>query len=148
MKFQIYAQVAQAIEMLPQPIQAAALLGWSRICEQFDAAEKIDDWPNASVDTIVRMLGCSEYAATVMQRQWRWFCEAVRQGTFETAPQWNLVVDATDDLAVKKQLREYRHRKMLHILWREYSSDASLGETLASLSRLPRRLSWCQGQAR
>jgi len=136
MKFQTHATVQQAIEQLPEPTQAPALLGWSRICEQNENTECVDDLPSESLDTFVRMLGCSDYASASMLRHWRWFHDAVKQGTFNVAPKFSLSVNVTDEEAVKKQLREYRHRNMLHILWREYSGAASFRETLLSLSSL------------
>ena len=42
--------------------------------------------------------------------------------------------------AVKSSLREYRHRYLLHVLWREVAGTARLEETLGALSELADQL--------
>ena len=85
-----------------------------------------------------RMLACSDYAADAIRKHWSWFHSAIANGKFAKPPEtgFTLPTAASDEDGAKKQLRQYRHRQMLHILWREYANTAGQGETLASLSAL------------
>jgi [glutamine synthetase] adenylyltransferase / [glutamine synthetase]-adenylyl-L-tyrosine phosphorylase len=126
----------QAIDTLPVSLRAAANSAWERICEHNQCSDA--DLSSQQRENCARMLACSEYAASVILRHWQWFRECLANSSFDQPPQPGLVrPGAGDDEAhAKKQLRCHRHRKMLHILWREYANTAGQGETLASLSTL------------
>ena len=133
---QLHASMRQAIDTLPSPLRTAANRGWERICEQNNPGD--GDLSQEQLVVFARMLGCSNYAADAVRKHWSWFRDAVANRNFEKPPQTEFALPATnsDEAGAKKQLRHYRHRQMLHILWREYANTAGQGETLASLSAL------------
>jgi glutamate-ammonia-ligase adenylyltransferase len=102
-----------------------------------DDAELTD----ANLDRLVRLAACSEYAASVLQRNWTWFvenCDSL-DAVPNTAELENLSEDirALDDIdAAKAHIRRFRHRWMVHVLWREVAGIAAIGETLGALSDL------------
>ena len=90
------------------------------------------------VDELSRLVTCSEFAGTVVLREKDWFLKNVT--TFDTAPdasRLNELVGADD---IQPQLRRFRNRYMLHVLWREVFGLAELDETLESLSMLADRM--------
>jgi len=126
----------QAIDDLPQALQPVVLRAWERICEHNKCGD--EDLPASQHPSFVRLLACSDYAALTVSKHWRWFREAIATGEFAEPPkiEFELPVAINDGAEAKRQLRYYRHRKMLHILWREYANTTGPGETLASLSAL------------
>jgi glutamate-ammonia-ligase adenylyltransferase len=133
---QLHASMRQAIDTLPDALQTAANLAWERICEQHDPVD--GDLSQEQLAVFARMLACSDYAADAIRKHWQWFHSAIANGKFARPPEtgFALPAAASDDAGAKKQLRHYRHRQMLHILWREYANTAGQGETLGSLSAL------------
>ena len=126
----------QAIDTLPSSLRNAANRSWERICELDDPGD--GDLSEEQVWVFARMLACSDYAADAARKHWPWFHGAIANGKFEKPPQVEFALPATNsgEAGAKKYLRHYRHRQMLHILWREYANTAAQGETLASLSAL------------
>ena len=134
----ISLSLRQAIEQLPEPLQATASRAWERICENNDIGTGEPGWPAGQSAVMARMLACSAYAAGAILRQWPWFCDAIEAGRFRHAPKTEFTLPAGkhDAAAARQMLRRYRHRQLLHILWREFEQRASLNETLTSLSAL------------
>jgi glutamate-ammonia-ligase adenylyltransferase len=91
---------------------------------------------------LTRVVAVSEFAANTSIRDWNWVFES--RGVLGQAPDVNSLaafgkdISASDDSVetVKRRLRQYRSRWLLHVLWRELSGDAGLGETLHALSDL------------
>jgi len=126
----------QATDTLPKPLQSAALRAWERICDHNEFKEA--DMPVDQCPVLARMLACSDYAALAASNHWSWFSAAIASGDFERPPLTDIDLGAgkVDEADAKRQLRHYRHKKMLHILWREFANTCGQGETLASLSSL------------
>ena len=109
--------------------------------------EPVDNWlerygERPHVDALRRLVACSEFAGALVLRDTSWFLDKV--ASFDRPPDAgaleSLVDDADDVESVKRILRRYRNRFMLHILWREVFGLASLDETLQSLSSLADRM--------
>jgi glutamate-ammonia-ligase adenylyltransferase len=110
----------------------------------------------AHADALARLVACSEFAGMVVLREKEWFLENV--ANFEHAPEAQLLETFVADVAasdasvqnIQSQLRRFRNRYMLHVLWREVFALADLDETLNSLSSLADRLldAACQYAAR
>jgi glutamate-ammonia-ligase adenylyltransferase len=98
------------------------------------------------VDDLVRLAACSEFAGAVAIREKGWLLGNLP--VLHHAPDARQLDDFVSDIAVsdadlaevQSQLRQYRNRYMLHVIWREVFGLASLDETLLSLSRLADRL--------
>jgi glutamine synthetase adenylyltransferase len=104
--------------------------------------EPVDHWlerygEQPHVDALRRLVACSEFAGTLVLRDRSWFLDNV--ASFDQPPDaggLESLVEAVDDVeSVKRILRRYRNRFMLHVLWREVFGLASLDETLQSLLR-------------
>ena len=134
----ISPSLRQAIEQLPETLQSTASRAWERICEHNDIGGSEMRWPASQSGVLARLLACSDYAAGAILRQWPWFRDAIEAGRFEQAPEagFELPAGIHDEASARRSLRRYRHRQLLHILWREFEPRASLRETLTSLSVL------------
>ncbi len=96
------------------------------------------------LDTLLRLAATSDFAASVLLREWDWFESAWSTGALSVPPRpdvWREFVadlraaDAETD-EIKSQLRRTRNRNLVHILWRTIDGSADLGESLSSLSGL------------
>ncbi len=133
--------IATIIDALPAALRAAAARWFERLSEAHPDAVI----PAASATALVRVVAASEFAAQVILKDWQWFADNV--SGFSLPPQQRLLDDlvrdvsgeALDVLAAKQQLRRFRYRFMLHILWREVAGEASLDDTLHALSDLADR---------
>ncbi|MDH3410812.1 MAG: bifunctional [glutamate--ammonia ligase]-adenylyl-L-tyrosine phosphorylase/[glutamate--ammonia-ligase] adenylyltransferase, partial [Gammaproteobacteria bacterium] len=98
------------------------------------------------IPPLTRLVACSEFAANTLLREWPWFVEA--QGSIDNVPDQAWLRRFVDQVkqseegieAVKEQLRRFRHRFMVQILWREVMGFATLEETLLALSDLADQL--------
>ncbi len=134
----ISTSLRQAIEQLPEPLQATASRAWERISEGNDVGTSEISWQPGQSDAFARMLACSDYAVGAILRQWSWFRDAMVSRRLEQAPKscFELPAGLHDEVTARRMLRQYRHRQFLHILWREFGHCAKPGETLTSLSVL------------
>lgn len=131
-----HAPLQKAIDTLPVLLRAAAVRAWERI-RDYNGCES----PELRTDqyaVFAQLLACSDYAGGVVLRHWSWFVEALATDVFEQPPgtDFAFFAEDIDEEEAKRQLRHYRHKKMLHILWREYAHSTGPGETLACLSAL------------
>ncbi len=131
------AAVRRSIEALPAELQTVA----SRQFERFEQS-----FPEDMIGTLVRLIACSEFAANTLFKEADWFVgqrQVLAQPPgIEDLARFALEL-ASGELpleAAKRELRRYRNRYFLHVLWREFSGHATLDETLRSLSELADRL--------
>ena len=127
-------RIAVALDAVP-PILRTAVTSWfERLDEQHDLAELSE----RVVESLCRVVACSEFAGSVVLRQWPWLIENAE--SMDDAHATETLADVVDDEAeidvVKSQLRCARNRAMLRIIWREVAGLADLDETLGELSRL------------
>ena len=128
--------VAQYIESLPESLSPGVRLWFERMAGQGNEV------PDELGIPVARMIACSEFAGTVLLREFRWFIENV--ASFSTpvddAPMARfadtMASSDADISAVKLELRRYRNRHLLRVLWREIHQHAYLNETLQQLSLL------------
>lgn len=133
--------IATVIDALPGALRDAATRWFERLSE----AHPDSVIPIASATALVRMIAASEFAGQVILKDWQWFAENVSH--FNAPPEAGLLDELVSNLssaevdivAAKQMLRRFRHRFMLHILWREIAGEASLDDTLHALSDLADR---------
>ncbi|HEX6259356.1 MAG TPA: bifunctional [glutamate--ammonia ligase]-adenylyl-L-tyrosine phosphorylase/[glutamate--ammonia-ligase] adenylyltransferase, partial [Woeseiaceae bacterium] len=127
------------IRVLPEPLRAPLTLWVKRFMEcHLAGLEWLTDNHEARLN-LMRLVACSEFAGSAMIRDWEWFASAARHGRLVGPPDTSLSLLAKGDAgadATKRRLRQFRNRKLLHILWRDMAGSASVAETLASLSEL------------
>ncbi|MGI9235026.1 MAG: bifunctional [glutamate--ammonia ligase]-adenylyl-L-tyrosine phosphorylase/[glutamate--ammonia-ligase] adenylyltransferase [Woeseiaceae bacterium] len=126
-----------AIERLPQDLRAPAQMWIDRLGEQHDTSSLTDE----HTESLVRLVACSEFAAAVVLRDWQWFAENVASfgaaTDIESAFANSTFSDDVDEL--KSELRRFRNRSLLRILWREIFELSNLDETLLQLSLMADR---------
>ena len=126
------------IDALPSLLRDPVSLWFERFDERYPDAEI----PAGSLTPLVSTVAISEFAAGVLLREWQWFVDSYEK--LQSAPDRVELSGFADDLAssddaidrIKQRIRRVRHRRMFHILWREVTGDASLGDTLSALSDL------------
>jgi glutamate-ammonia-ligase adenylyltransferase len=138
MEFQLDANIQRILATLPADLQGAA----ARQLERYQAAGDQPALPDDMLLPLLRLLACSEYGGNTFLREPDWLLS--QRAALQSAP-------AVADLAafahgivasdaaigvIKTELRRYRHRYFLHVLWREYAGAAALTETLTSISAL------------
>jgi len=115
-----------AVAKLPAELQSSVEL-W---LERFGETEHSD--------ALTRLVTCSEFAAIVVLRDKQWFLDNV--AAFNAPPDTSTLDAFVGDDDIQSQLRRFRNRFMVHVLWREIFGLADLDETLVSLSTLADRM--------
>jgi glutamate-ammonia-ligase adenylyltransferase len=130
--------VRQAIDELPEALRADTLRRFERLCaEADDSAATV-----ALMASLVRVVAVSDFAAATIQKEWSWLA-----GQHELLAQpsggqglagFTAGIGVSDEPqgTVKEELRRFRNRYLLHVLWREVEGLATIAESLAALSRL------------
>ena len=123
-------------DSMPDELAEIARAALERVVES--GALDVDNWSTQDRSTFCRLLACSDYATGVMRRQTAWLCESVAAGRFDAPPaaSYEYAGDKEDEAAIRRSLRQYRHRTLTHIMWRDFSGQATLEESLHSLSAL------------
>lgn len=132
--------VAQYIETLPESLQPGVRLWFERM------AGRGHDIPDEHGVAVAQVVACSEFAGTQLLREFRWFIENVASFStlFDDAELLrfadSMATSDADVSSVKSELRRYRNRHLLRVLWREVHQYADLNETLQQLSLLADQL--------
>lgn len=134
--------VARAVAALPQDLQDST----ARWFERRDALPDGDDVAAEMIGPLSRLVAVSDFAARTALQEWRWLNG--QPLLWQTPPDHRELEEFAHEIAesgepietVKKQLRRFRHRYLMHVLWREIEGRATLDETLGALSNLADRL--------
>jgi len=128
------------ISNLPEVLQPAVSLWFEKFAEHDIVL------PDEIVASVSRLVACSEFAAKVVLREAQWFGNNVASFSSPAIDVGldnfvlNIASSDADAAVVKSELRRYRNRSLLRILWREIQGQADLDETLQQLSLLADRL--------
>jgi glutamate-ammonia-ligase adenylyltransferase len=131
---------AKYIESLPPGLRPIVTLWFESL------ADRGHEIPQELTEQVGRVVACSEFASNVLRREYRWFIENV--ASFSASADDDALDHFVDAVAtsgaeisdIKSELRRYRNRQLLRILWREVHQSADLDETLQQLSLLADRL--------
>lgn len=129
----------ETIRALPEPLRQPLTLWLERFLQCHPVGLKwfADDSPRGR--DLLKLVACSEFAGAAVIRDWEWFATAALDGWPAQAPETKMrlpTTDGTDADSVMRRLRQFRNRKLLHILWRDLAGVAGVAETLQSLSEL------------
>ena len=132
-------ELQETIRALPEPLREPLTLWLERFLQSHPPALEwfADDPPRGR--NLLTLAACSEFAGSALIRDWEWFATAALDGRLAQAPETKMRLTTTDGLdadAVMRRLRQFRNRKLLHILWRDVAGVAGVSETLLSLSDL------------
>lgn len=130
--------LARAVDALPQMLHGVV----DRWLQRLEAAGACVGSAPVSADTLARLVACSEFAASVLLREWPWFVE--HSNGMDAVPDPRSLDEFVDEIGVtddspeivKGRLRRFRNRHLTGLLWREIAGEAGVEETLASLSDL------------
>jgi len=99
---------------------------------------------DVAMERVSRLVACSEFAASALQRDWAWF--VAHHESLDDLPDGGELCDFVDEVRAmdslddaKEHIRRFRRRWMVRVLWRELAGVATLQETLAALSDLADR---------
>ncbi len=132
--------VTHHVETLPEELRPVVILWLERLTTQGTEV------PEELLAPVVRLVACSEFAAKVVLRESSWFMENALSfsAPFDATEldRFADTISASDfEVArVKSELRRFRNRYLLRVLWREVHGYADLDETLQQLSLLADRL--------
>lgn len=134
--------IANSVQVadLPEKLQPPVALCFERL------ADRVAALPDDILAPVSRMVACSEFAGAVLLREFQWFLDNVT--SFARSPDGRelesfvgaIAISDADVTTVKTDLRRYRNRYLLRVLWREVQQQADLDETLQQLSLLADRL--------
>jgi glutamate-ammonia-ligase adenylyltransferase len=136
------SNLQRAVDSLPEELRAST----QRKFERFATESENHAIPDHMIATLVRLCGCSEFAGNTFLKEWQWLFE--QQEVLPAPPDSDALAEFADRIAhsseslasVKSELRRFRNRYFLHVLWREYSATASLNESLFAISDLADQL--------
>lgn len=134
--------ITRALETIPVELRD----GVARWFERLVSAHGNVDLPEDELRQITRLVACSEFAATVLLKEWHWFVD--HRESLDAVPDRAELDSLASELRgniedidiAKERIRRFRYRWMLRILWRELTCVATLDETLTGLSDLADRL--------
>ncbi len=129
----------QHIDNLPEMLRPAVSLCFDKL------AERGVELPQDLIEATARLVACSEFAAKVLLRESSWFIENASEFATPADDHIDVFVESiassdAEPAIVKSELRRYRNRALLRILFRETQQLANLSETLEQLSLLADRL--------
>lgn len=130
--------VSQELGRLPAELRDVA----ARALHSVDAHGEMHLPDTIPIRPLLQLVACSEFASNVLRREADWF---IAQGErLQQQPSLSDLRKFCDEIAVSEdtleavqgQIRRFRNRYYLHVLWREYARVASLNETLYAISDL------------
>ncbi|MDH5500153.1 MAG: bifunctional [glutamate--ammonia ligase]-adenylyl-L-tyrosine phosphorylase/[glutamate--ammonia-ligase] adenylyltransferase, partial [Gammaproteobacteria bacterium] len=131
------------IRTLPAALIEPASRWQERLNEQFPG-EPARSVGAGQLPSLFRLVASSEFAARVLLREWSWFSEELATSRLSEVPtqdaltrRLHSVLLPMPDLAgLKRDLRVFRNRQLIGILWRDLDGTADVPVTLATLSAL------------
>ncbi len=135
-------EIEAAIAGLPSELRGTVSRWFEKLGTEYPGSRPAD----TVVENLTRLVACSDFAAATLLREWSWFVEM--QDSIDDVPETDALLRRVAEIkhsvvdidVVKRELRRFRHRYLLQVLWREIRGIATLGETLTSLSDLADRL--------
>jgi glutamate-ammonia-ligase adenylyltransferase len=136
------SNLQRSVDSLPEELRASTQ--WK--FERFATESENHAIPDDMIATLVKLCGCSDFAGNTFLKEWQWLFE--QQDVLPAPPDGDDLVAFADRIAhssespdtVKAEIRRFRNRYFLHVLWREYSATATLNESLFAISDLADQL--------
>ncbi|MEQ9562642.1 MAG: bifunctional [glutamate--ammonia ligase]-adenylyl-L-tyrosine phosphorylase/[glutamate--ammonia-ligase] adenylyltransferase, partial [Woeseiaceae bacterium] len=134
----------EALDEIPEVLAEPAARWFERLAREYPG-EPCAQLKESDQAILVRMIACSEFAGSVLIRDWPWFLQEIRESRLaRPANRHELdgmilsrMRDASmDGTALRRNLRIFRNRQMVGILWREFAGSSNVPATLAALSAL------------
>jgi glutamate-ammonia-ligase adenylyltransferase len=132
-------ELQETIRALPEPLREPLTLWLERFLQRHPVGLEWFTDDSHRGRNLLKLVACSEFAGSAVIRDWEWFATAALDGRLAEAPETKMrlpAAEGADAEAVVRRLRQFRNRKLLHILWRDLAGIAGVAETLQSLSEL------------
>ena len=113
---------------------------YKRVVAHLDEATEASSVKPAQESSATRILAASEFFRTLVERQIEWvekeadFTQPTIDALLTSVTPENLYEQ--DEKGVLRSLRVLRQRAMLHIVWRSFTSENGLAETLDAMTKL------------
>jgi len=132
-----------SVSALPEELQLPASHWVDRLADLHEDFPEQMSTLGEKQALLLRLVASSEYAAGVMARDWDWFYEAVRTGSFQSPVCRQSLASGVEEIdaegtdeKVRSLLRKLRNRGLLHILWRSLNDLDQVSASLKALSCL------------
>lgn len=144
MSAEFRGRIDAAVDALPATLREGPRNWFERLAARHANALDCLDEVGCDVDGLVRLLACSEFAASVLLRRWDWFLSAVEGDQFAIGPNRAELEAQFDELQKEsiekgefmKRIRRLRNERLVGILWGDLIAGRELQQTLESLSDL------------
>ena len=136
----MYKQIEQALAQLPDPLQEPVKHHWQAFTE---AVPDLSDFPQAVAESLPRVWAASNFVAQLCVRQptllpdmahgdllQKYDRETYRDRLTEK------LLPVTQEADLMRELRQFRQREMVRIIWRDIAGWAELMDTTRDLSHL------------
>jgi glutamate-ammonia-ligase adenylyltransferase len=132
-------ELQENVRAMPEPLREPLGLWLERFLQHHPLGLEWFADDSRRARNLLKLVACSEFAGALVIRDWEWFATAELDGSLSQAPETKPRLPATSGTGaetVMQRLRQFRNRKLLHILWRELAGAARVTDTLQSLSDL------------
>ena len=134
--------INNALAALPGALQPSVRRWFDRLDAQYPEAGQ--DLDACDVSGLVRLLACSDFAASVILRRWDWFLSAASSGLLERCPTPTELENRFAELSAPGEdrndfmqaLRKLRNESLVRILWSDLVVESPCMATLEALSSL------------
>lgn len=131
-------KINDAIKQLPDALQASVEVQWQSV---IDSEINTSSIPNEVAEVLAKVWACSDFVMQICVRYPELFLELALSGDLQKPYddehyKKSIIIDLNhnDDDALSKQLRLFRRREMLRIVWRDIAGWSELMETTRDLS--------------
>jgi glutamate-ammonia-ligase adenylyltransferase len=132
--------IQRSLDMLPEAFREHVRSNWQAFCESNSNALNLDV---RVTETLPSVWMASEFVSQKCIRNPQMFIELARHDLFDAYKAEHYFEELkdrlkqiSDEAQLQDELRQYRHREMLRIIWRDISGWADLNETIGDLSHL------------
>ena len=130
--------ITEQVKQLPELLQESVKIQWQSFVE---SAVDVNSLPDEITESLVKVWACSEFVMQACVRYPQMFLELVQSGDLlksyaddHYSQSISIDLNLSDEAGLSKQLRLFRRREMLRIVWRDIAGWAELQETTNDLS--------------
>ena len=120
---------------LPPPLRPAVSRWWERVLEVSELAQACRGIELARWRSLSRCVALSEFSALALLRDTGLLLKLLHEGAGEESEPLH-IDPQSDEAQAMTQLRQWRRREMVRLLWRDLNGEATVEKTLRALSGL------------
>jgi glutamate-ammonia-ligase adenylyltransferase len=130
--------IRRAITALPQLLREPASVWFERWQDRHPDSVAPIMADGQRLRQLATLVACSEFAGRQLLRDWDWFLQSLDAG-FPAGDKLAVALaqnSQANTAGIMRELRRYRNRSLVRILWRQLIENADLDEALSELSSL------------